>query len=257
MSRGTATPTRIEPRLRISGAERKREILTAARAVFANRGYEQTSIAEIAAKVGVVEGAIYKHFATKRELLFEAMCTFYRPLIEQTREQLAGIHGTRNRLRFVIWRQFKGFVEEPGICRLIIQDIRPRQDYPESIVHELNRESTSLVLGIIEEAIERGEFRSDLPATMVRDVIYGGIEHVMWKALSGRGSVDIDRLADDLTDLIVCGVGARNTSIDASESAAAQARSTARENELLETRVERLETMLQALAREQGPEGRQ
>ncbi len=247
----TSTPSRIEPRLRRSGVERKREILTAARAVFAVRGYEQTSIAEIAAKVGVVEGAIYKHFATKRELLFEAMCTFYRPLIEQTREQLAGIHGTRNRLRFVIWRHFKGFVEEPGICRLIIQDIRPRQDYPESVVHELNRESTSLVLGIIEEAMERGEFRRDLPATMVRDVIYGGIEHVMWKALSGRASVDIDRLADDLTDLIVCGVGARTEA----DTSAAQPRSAAGGNQPLETRVERLETMLEALAREQGAEG--
>lgn len=257
MSQRSASPSTIEPRLRRSGPERKREILAAARAVFATRGYEQTSIAEIAAKVGVVEGAIYKHFANKRELLFEAMRTFYRPLIEQTREQLAGIHGTRNRLRFVIWRQFKGFVEEPGICRLIMHDIRPRQDYPESVVHELNRESTSLVLGIVEEAMARGEFRRDLPATMVRDVIYGGIEHVMWKALSGRALVDIDRLADDLTELIVSGVGARAVASDAAGAAAAGARSETGTKEHLETRVERLETMLEALAREQEADGEQ
>ncbi len=256
MSRSVvASQSKVEPRLRRSGAERKREILGAARAVFAARGYEQTSIAEIASKVGIVEGAIYKHFATKRDLLFEAMCTFYRPLIEQTREQLAGIHGTRNRLRFVIWRQFKGFVEEPGICRLVIQDIRPRQDYPESVVHELNRESTSMVLGIIEEAMERGEFRRDIPATMVRDVIYGGIEHVMWKALAGRAQVDIDQLADDLSDLILFGVGARGAAAAESDLPVTQQRVSDSEHGRLETRVERLENILEALSRDQGVEG--
>ncbi len=196
------------PRVRLKAEDRKREILTAASEVFSSKGYDRTSIAEIAAKVGIVEGAVYKHFATKRELLFETMRMFYGPIIEQTREHLANVRGTRNRLRFVIGSQLRAFAEEPGVCRLIIQDVRPYQDYRDSVVHELNRASTSIALGIIEEAMESGEFRNDLPATMVRDVIYGGIEHVMWKALSGRSAPDVERLADQLTDLIVSGVQA-------------------------------------------------
>jgi hypothetical protein len=40
-------------------------------------------------------------------------------------------------------------------------------------------------------------------------VIYGGIEHLAWNAVNGRGSIDVERTADALTDLILGGVGAR------------------------------------------------
>ncbi len=237
------------PRTRRRAADRKRDILLAAREVFSEKGYEQTSIAEIASKVGVVEGAIYKHVATKRDLLFEAMCTFYGPMIAQTREQLAGVQGTRNRLRFLIWRQLKGFADEPGICRLVIQDIRPRHDYHDSVVHELNRESTSLVLGVIEEGIEGGEFRADLPAAMVRDMIYGGIEHVAWKTLSGRGAIDIDEVADDMSELIMRGIEIRAEEAGEREEARAkESEAATAERERLEAQVDRLERVVDAIA---------
>lgn len=197
------------------GAQRKREIVEAARAVFSAKGFERASMAEIAARVGIVEGAIYKHFASKRDLLFEAIRAFYAPLIEATREQLAGIRGTRNRLRFVIWRQLKSFADEPGFCRLIIEEIRPRGDYHQSVVRELNRKATSAVLGIIQEGIEGDELRPDLSPATVRDVIYGGIEHLAWKALAGRGPLEVDRLADELTELIWRGSEARPGSTQA------------------------------------------
>jgi TetR/AcrR family fatty acid metabolism transcriptional regulator len=188
------------------GAVRRREILGAAYEVFSAKGYDDASVAEIAAIAGIVEGGIYKHFANKRELLFETMREFYAGVVGEAREQLAGIQGTRNRLRFAIWRHLRAFSEAPGICRLIIQDIRPKRDYQQSVVYELNRETTSVVFSIIEEAVARGELRADVPAAMVRDVIFGGIEHVMWKALEGDSGLDIDRLADQLCDFVLRGV---------------------------------------------------
>ena len=220
------------------GADRRREILDAAREVFSAKGYERGSMAEIASKVGIVEGTIYKHFAGKRELLFEATRAFYAPIISSARQHLTGIRGTRNRLRYVIWRQLQGFVDEPGICRLIIQEIRPYDDYYESVVRELNREATSLVLDIVEQAMERGELRRGVQPALVRDVIYGGMEHLAWKALSGRGSIDVEQLADDLTELILCGVGLPATT---EEDACGG------ELSRLRAQVDRLETLIDGL----------
>jgi AcrR family transcriptional regulator len=197
-------PTRRRP-----GPERAREILAAAREVFSARGYEQASMAEIAARVGVVEGALYKHFASKRELLFAVMRGFYESLIESLREGLRGVRGARNRLRFVIWSQLRAFTEEAGLCRVVIREIRPQGDYEQSLVRGLNRDLTGIALGVIEEAVAAGELRADVPPAMVRDVIYGGIEHLAWNAVNGRGSLDVERTADALTDLILGGVGVR------------------------------------------------
>lgn len=53
-------------RARRPRAEREREILAAARAVFSEKGYADGSVAEIARRVGVVEGTVYTYFDTKR-----------------------------------------------------------------------------------------------------------------------------------------------------------------------------------------------
>lgn len=191
------------------GEDRRREIVAAAREVFSARGYERAAMAEIAAKVGIVEGAIYKYFGSKRELLFETTRVSYEPRIAATKQHIAGITGTRNRLRYVISSQLQAYVDDPGLCRVIIQEIRLHDDYYGSIVREVNREMTSLVLVILEQAAKAGELRADVRPTLVRDVVFGGIEHLAWKAMAGRGTLDVQAQADALTDLVMSGIEAR------------------------------------------------
>ena len=50
-------------------ADTRDQILTAARDLFADRGFEQTSLREIAARVGITKAALYYHFPSKAELL--------------------------------------------------------------------------------------------------------------------------------------------------------------------------------------------
>jgi AcrR family transcriptional regulator len=221
------------------GADRRREILEAAREVFAEHGYERASMAEIAAKVGVVEGALYKHFGSKRELLFETTRALYEPLIEETERELRAVRGTRNRLHFLISRQLRAFASHPELCRLFIQEIRPYDDYHGSIVRDLNRKTTSAVVRILEEAQHNGELRAEVRPTLVRDVIFGGIEHLAWRALAGRGTLDVEARAEELTQLILAGVQAQPTAAGSGDDA---------EVPRLREQIDRLEALVKTLA---------
>jgi AcrR family transcriptional regulator len=53
-----------------SGEKVRRRLQQAALELFAERGYELTTAAEIAAKAGVTERTFFRHFADKREVLF-------------------------------------------------------------------------------------------------------------------------------------------------------------------------------------------
>ena len=57
--------------------ERSIEILDAAVRIFAEKGYTQTDVQEIADRVGVGKGTVYRHFGNK-EALFEAAVTHAR-----------------------------------------------------------------------------------------------------------------------------------------------------------------------------------
>jgi AcrR family transcriptional regulator len=55
-------------RVRMTGRERREQLLSVARALFAEKGFEATSIEEIAARAGVSKPVVYEHFGGKEGL---------------------------------------------------------------------------------------------------------------------------------------------------------------------------------------------
>jgi len=65
----------------VTAAETRDRLLRAAADVFAERGYDGTRVADIAATAGVSNGAMYAHFGSKAELLIGALRTHGRRLL--------------------------------------------------------------------------------------------------------------------------------------------------------------------------------
>jgi AcrR family transcriptional regulator len=57
-----------QPRVRMTGKERRQQLLDIGRSLFAERGFEATSIEEIAARAGVSKPVVYEHFGGKEGL---------------------------------------------------------------------------------------------------------------------------------------------------------------------------------------------
>lgn len=181
-------------------------ILDVARDLFGSQGYDPTSVAEIASKVGIVEGAIYRHFPSKRDLLHQVIRSFYEPLIDSVEEGASAIENPGDRLRYLIARHLHAFTEDPVVCRLVISEARPMDDYYESAIADLNRRYTALVVATYSAGVAEGVFRVDLPATLVRDVIFGSIDHIAWGALSGHRTIDLDATTESLFMLLSSGI---------------------------------------------------
>lgn len=65
----------------VVAAETRERLLTAAAQAFAERGYDGTRVADIAAAAGVSNGALYAHFGSKAELLVAALRAHGRPVL--------------------------------------------------------------------------------------------------------------------------------------------------------------------------------
>jgi AcrR family transcriptional regulator len=67
----------------VTAAETRERLLSAAADIFAERGYDGTRVADIAAAAGVSNGALYAHFASKAELLIQALHAHGRRLLAE------------------------------------------------------------------------------------------------------------------------------------------------------------------------------
>lgn len=213
---------------------RAAEILAAAREAFLDKGFERVSVAEIAARVGVVEGLVYSYFPSKRELLNEVLRGMYLPLIRDIETGFARLQGLRSRLRFLIWRHLRVYAEEPGLSRLALHEVRTGPEYFESVLHELHVQYTAFMLCAVREAVHDGELPAGTDPELVRSLVYGGIEHRLWGLLYGRGGrIDVEAMADSWTEVVLHGIQ------PAARTAGQQ----------LESRVARLEKMFTSRAK--------
>lgn len=80
---------------------REQEILDAALELCSTVEFESVTIEQIARRADVGKGTVYKHFASRDELLFRLNIRFYQGLLDELRSQMmAG--SPRERLRFII-----------------------------------------------------------------------------------------------------------------------------------------------------------
>lgn len=64
-------------------------------------------------------------------------------------------------------------------------------------------------MGVLQEGIRAVEIRGDCLPSLLRDTIYGSIEHLLWNYLTERKPLDVESCAGDLTELVFRGVSKR------------------------------------------------
>lgn len=197
-----AIPRKIS---RLPREERINDIVAAARAAFAEQGYESASMVEIAQRAGVAEGTIYKFFDGKRSLITAVLQEWYSGMIADADAKLAGVEGTRAQLGALIWHHLSVIRTDPDLCRLFYAEVRSREGYRDSALYTFNREVTQRLVSIVREGVDSGELREDLDVRLVRDIVFGGIEHHVAGFLAGRGDLDVDAVSEALTAFVMAG----------------------------------------------------
>ncbi len=100
-----ATGTRpSRPALRERWDRRRGDVVAGAARVFAERGYAETSVAQLADELGLATGALYHYFRGKQELLIAICDELTEPLLDAARELPAGEEpGVRLRALIRLW----------------------------------------------------------------------------------------------------------------------------------------------------------
>ena len=209
-------------RQRLAPEEREAELLAAARQLLREVGYEKFQPAEVARRAGVSQGLVYRYFPTKRDLLGRVAEDWLAEILVHEPD-LSGCADTYERLRDVVAYALGVVRAEPALTRYILLELRADPAFRGSTVHLLNRRITGLVIGVLRDAIERGEFREDISMALLRDLIFGAIEHQTWAYLRGEGDFRVETSAAGIAAL-VCGGMQAPPRVEAIEARAESAR---------------------------------
>jgi len=194
-------------------AERKRKgkdklpaIIDAALEVFAEKGFHNATIAEIARKAHVSEATVYEYCGSKEDLLFSIPEEITRSSVERVESILPFIKGAENRLRAVVYGYYQVYRDNPQYSSLVLLDLKHNRKFMQTEGYHMVRKAAGILLGVIKEGIESGEFRSDIGPQLVRSMVLGTIEHVFFRWHLMERQEELPDLVDSVMDIIMGGI---------------------------------------------------
>lgn len=154
---------------RMTGTERKAQIVNAAAGLFAENGFKGTTTRGIAEKASVSEAVIFRHFRKKEEIykaIIDARCSDDRG----GSRLMAAIRPKKGReiFREVALFLLKEHSRDPSFMRLLIYSALEKQNLSEMFIKTRGLELIGYLAGRIKEMIEAGEMRKVDPKVAAR-----------------------------------------------------------------------------------------
>lgn len=154
---------------RLPADQRRREILEAAVAVFAERGFAATGTADIAAAAGIGEPTIYRYFANKQDLYLAALRLSSDELMESWRSIAAENEDPLNALLLLGQWYHQTLRDRPEILKMRFRSITEGND-PEvgARAREVYLDLMRFIEGLFADARAQGRVSRDTdPRTMM------------------------------------------------------------------------------------------
>ena len=185
---------------------RRTKILEAAQSEFAEKGFHDATIAEIARAAGVSEGSIYEYFSSKEGVLFAIPLEVTRNNSVQADLHVNLIRGAANQLRATVYMYLSLYETNPDYAAVVLLILKHNQKFRDTEAFHLIRNGFRKITRIIETGIKDGEFRQDSKPYVIRSVLMGAVDHVTtnWLLSGRKGS--IVTLIDPILDVIMEGI---------------------------------------------------
>jgi AcrR family transcriptional regulator len=188
--------------LRARYDRRQADVVLQAAAVFAARGYDQTSVPELAVSLGMAAGGLYHYFASKEELLIAICDQLMDPLLAAAEGLLDTEKPSAVRLRSLV-RLWVAHVIEHRDHMLVFQQERHVIDHGGQWrdVRENRKRFERLVAGVLEQAHADGLTRLH-DSRLALSALLGMVNHTaQW--YRPRGRLTATEIADGYVNLIL------------------------------------------------------
>ena len=184
-------------------------ILEAAVSVFAQAGFHESTISQIAREAGVADGTIYLYFKYKDDILVHFFNYKTRQVFGRFREEVDHGQSAVEKLRNLIRRHLNEFQKDRFMAVLYQAETHRTNRLAEDQIREMHKMYLDLIAEIVEQGQVEGTIRRDLYVGLVKRYIIGGVDEVINTWLHSDGKYDLTSMADPLVDLFIRGIGAK------------------------------------------------
>lgn len=203
------------PKFRRRKADRPGEIVEAALAVFAERGFAAAKLDEIARRAGVSKGALYLYFETKEEIFRAVVDQAIAPNMQAIRAVVAAHPGPLPDLLRLVAERVGVLIETLPMGGVVKMVIAEAGNFPE-LARVWHDDLVAHILGALTDAIaaaqKRGEVRAGDPRMYALEIIAPMLLGLIWRETFvpvGAAPFDLPTLARQHVETMIEGLKPR------------------------------------------------
>lgn len=177
------------PPTTVNGQTVPERLVEVALRLFAERGFESTSVQDIVAAAGVTKGAMYHYFGSKDDLLAEIYARVLRLQLERLTSFVQQDGPVAERVFAAAADVVVTTIEHLDSTTVFFRSLHQLSADQAREVRRERRRYHDLFRGMLLEGQRSGAFRDDIHADLVVDFFFGSVHHLpMWWRVEGRSS---------------------------------------------------------------------
>ena len=136
----------------------KRKIFEASMKLFAEKGYDATSVEEITATVGVAKGTLYYHFSSKEEIYNFLLEEGTKLLINNIDVKVSKLNNSIDKLRSIALLQLRVITKYQNLITIYLSQVWGSDQRNQKCQKYIN-DYISKINEIVEDGIKKGELK--------------------------------------------------------------------------------------------------
>jgi TetR/AcrR family transcriptional regulator, fatty acid metabolism regulator protein len=181
-------------------------ILRAAAKVFAQSGYFNAKVADVAREAGVADGTVYLYFKSKDDLLTSIFDWAMGEFISRARVELAEAAEPGEKLRRFAHLHFSLLEQERDIAIVFQIELRQSTKFMEQFSTTHLATYLQMLRDIIESGQKMGLFRKSLNPTLTAKFLFGALDEMATNWVLSRRKQSLTTLAEPVLDIFLHGV---------------------------------------------------
>ncbi len=183
-------------------------ILRAAAKIFAQSGYFNAKVSDVARAAGIADGTVYLYFKNKDDLLTSIFSWAMGEFLNLARAELIDLKEPREKLRRFANLQFSLLEQERNIAIVFQIELRQSAKFMEQFSTTYLAEYLQMLREIIEEGQRSGSFRKGLNSKLMAKLLFGMLDEMATNWVLSHGNHSLIAMAEPVLDIFFNGVTA-------------------------------------------------
>jgi len=190
--------------------DKRERILAAAVKVFAENGFHNSKVSEIAKKAKVADGTIYLYFKNKDDILISLFEQSLTLLINNVVESIKNVSDPLEKLRVFIRMHLQSVEQYPGLAEVMQVELRQSHKFMKEYVPERLAAYLNIISDIIEEGKKAGHIRAEIHPALFKRALFGAMDEIAlhWVLIKRqkRRAYELSDSAQRLCNIFVEGI---------------------------------------------------